>query len=233
MDPSGFPTGGNPPPPPGRSRPPQPPHLQPSSSPSPSPPKKQIQIQGPRPTALKVHQASHKIKKPPLPPQQQPVIIYAVSPKIIHTEVSDFMAVVQRLTGLSSGDFSGDGEVSPEARLAATEKASPRDRSSASIEEGDNLMGMLEGVEISQIPGILSPAPGMLPPVPSGFFSPVTDPKFFYDINSPFGSSSFVASPSTLLSAPIFSPLPSPDIFNLLMDFEEEKRGEGVEEVEE
>ncbi|KAJ9177785.1 hypothetical protein P3X46_012958 [Hevea brasiliensis] len=232
MDPSGFATGGNLPPPPGRSKPQQPPPLQPSSSQSPT--KKQNQIQGLRPPALKLHQVSNKIKKPPRPPaQQQPVIIYAVSPKIIHTEVSEFMAVVQRLTGLSSGDFSGDGEVSPEARLAATEKASPRERSSTSIEERNDLMDMLEGVEIGQIPGILSPAPAMLSPVPSGFFSPVTDPKFFYDMSSPYGSNSFIYSPSGLLSAPMFSPLPSPDIFNLFMDHEEEKREEGEEEEEE
>ena len=43
----------------------------------------------------------------------------------------------------------------------------------------NDLMGIVEGVEIGQIPGILSLAPGMLPPVPPGFFSLVTDPNFF------------------------------------------------------
>ena len=43
----------------------------------------------------------------------------------------------------------------------------------------NDLMGMVEGVEISQILGTLSMAPGMLPPVPLGFFSPLIDPNFF------------------------------------------------------
>ncbi|XP_050217874.1 uncharacterized protein LOC126668735 [Mercurialis annua] len=83
----------------------------------------------PRPSALKV-QDSHKIKKPPLPPPQRPVIIYAISPKIIHTKKSKFMVVVQRLTRLSSCNFSaGDGQISPLSRLVATEKVSLGKRS--------------------------------------------------------------------------------------------------------
>ncbi|XP_066326173.1 uncharacterized protein [Miscanthus floridulus] len=67
------------------------------------------ELQGPRPAPLKVRKDSHKIKKPP-PPQpggeggpvqqvRQPVIIYTVSPKVVHAEPSEFMSVVQRLTG--------------------------------------------------------------------------------------------------------------------------------------
>lgn len=41
---------------------------------------------------------SHKIKKHP----QEPVVIYMVSPKVIHVEASEFMGLVQRLTGPSS-----------------------------------------------------------------------------------------------------------------------------------
>ncbi|XP_065873082.1 protein MKS1 [Euphorbia lathyris] len=193
--------------------------------------KKHHQILGPRPAPLKLKQASRKISKPPLPPPHQPLIIYSVSPKTIHTEVSDFMAVVQRLTGLSSTDFSCDAQVSPAARLAATEKASPSPRTntnardvsvSVSVSDSDaHLMNIVQGLEIAQIPGILSPEPAMLPPVPSGFFSPVTDPNFFNDlINSPYGNiGSYAMSPSGLLSASVVSPLPSPDIFKLFMDF--------------
>lgn len=75
------------------------------------------ELQGPRPAPLKVRKDSHKIKKPPVaPPQQQPtaapiqhrppVIIYAVSPKVIHTNPSEFMSLVQRLTGSSSSSSS-------------------------------------------------------------------------------------------------------------------------------
>ncbi|KAJ4838244.1 hypothetical protein Tsubulata_011311 [Turnera subulata] len=236
MDPPHYFTGGkppHPPPPPQQQQHHQ--YHQPSSQPPPAP-KKQVQLQGPRPTALKLHQDSHKIKKPPLPPpRQQPVIIYAVSPKVIHTEVSEFMSVVQRLTGLSSGNFSDDGAVSPAARLAATEKlASPREfmrpsaASSAAGGDGSSaadIMGMVEGLQVGgQAPGILSPGPAMLPPVPTGFFSPAADPSpsFFNDM-SPFfsgASSGFMASPSSafLSSNTIVSPLHSPDFFNLFMD---------------
>ncbi|XP_010680147.2 protein MKS1 [Beta vulgaris subsp. vulgaris] len=75
------------------------------------PPRKELQ--GPRPAPLKVRKESHKIRKPPvapsafppqhqqLPPQppRQPVIIYTVSPKVIHTHPNEFMTLVQRLTG--------------------------------------------------------------------------------------------------------------------------------------
>ncbi|KAI5582711.1 hypothetical protein BDE02_07G102600 [Populus trichocarpa] len=205
MDPYRYPTTGKPPPP---------------------PPKKQLQIQGPRPSALKLNQDSHKIKKPPPPPPKQPVVIYAVSPKIIHTEESNFMAVVQRLTGLSSGDFFHDGSVSPAARLAATEKASPRELtrpSNTQDSSDDDLMEMLKEVGAGQIPGILSPAPAMLPPVPTGFFSPAsTDANSQSFLNDNFNMSPFfMASPSGLFPGPsIVSPLRSPDIFSsLFMDF--------------
>uniref|UniRef100_A0A6N2KVD5 VQ domain-containing protein n=1 Tax=Salix viminalis TaxID=40686 RepID=A0A6N2KVD5_SALVM len=177
MDPFQYPTTGKPP-----QRPPPP------------SPRRQLPIQGPRPAALRLNQDSHKIKKPPLPPQRQaPVIIYAVSPKIIHAEESNFMAVVQRLTGLSSDDFSHDGSVSPAARLAATEKGSCHRHQA------------------------------MLPPVPTGFFSPAStgaDSLSFLNDNYSM-SPLFMAGPSGLFpGSGIVSPLHSPDIFSsLFMDF--------------
>ncbi|KAJ6366339.1 hypothetical protein OIU77_002842 [Salix suchowensis] len=132
MDPNRYPTTGKPPP----------------------PPRKPIQIQGVRPSALKIHQDSHKIKKQPPPPPKEPVIIYAVSPKIIHTEESNFMSVVQRLTGLSSDNFFHDGSVSPAARLAATEKASPRELARPSTthdSSNDDLMELLKEMDVGQI----------------------------------------------------------------------------------
>ncbi|KAJ6289260.1 hypothetical protein OIU76_025134 [Salix suchowensis] len=200
MDPNRYPTTGKPPP----------------------PPRKPIQIQGVRPSALKIHQDSHKIKKQPPPPPKEPVIIYAVSPKIIHTEESNFMSVVQRLTGLSSDNFFHDGSVSPAARLAATEKASPRELARPSTthdSSNDDLMELLKEMDVGQFPGILSPAPAMLPPVPTGFFSPgstdATSPSF---LNDNFNMSPFImASPSGLFPGPsIFSPLRSPDFFSSL-----------------
>ncbi|KAG5245051.1 hypothetical protein OIU76_002803 [Salix suchowensis] len=209
MDPFQYPTTGKPP-----------------QRPTPPSPKRQLHIQGPRPAALRLNQDSHKIKKPPLPPQRQPVIIYAVSPKIIHAEESNFMAVVQRLTGLSSADFSHDGSVSPAARLAATEKTSPKEitrPSTINDYSNDDLMDIIEGLDFSQFPGILSPAPAMLPPLPTGFFSPAStgaDSQSFLNDNYSM-SPLFMAGPSGLFpGSGIVSPLHSPDIFSsLFMDF--------------
>ncbi|CAF2100503.1 unnamed protein product [Brassica rapa] len=158
--------------------------------------KRQLQIYGPRPSPLSVHKDSHKIKKPPKhpapPPQhhhrdqaplyapREPVVIYAVSPKVVHTTTSDFMNVVQRLTGISAGVFheSGNGgDVSPAARLAATENASPRggkEPTAAAKEETVEIaMAMEEAAEFSgYAPGILSPSPAMLPTASAGIFSP-------------------------------------------------------------
>ncbi|KAF7830653.1 Protein MKS1 [Senna tora] len=53
------------------------------------------EVQGPRPSPLKIKKESHKMMK-------KPIIIYTVSPKIIHTTPADFMNLVQRLTGSNS-----------------------------------------------------------------------------------------------------------------------------------
>ncbi|WRX11088.1 VQ - like 7 [Theobroma cacao] len=206
------------------------------------PSKRQLQIQGPRPTPLKVSKDSHKIKKPPHPPshaagpaaaaaadqrRREPVIIYAVSPKVIHAEESDFMSIVQRYTGLSSGNFSGDGDVSPAARLAATEKASPSSREKIGDVGVAGEGGMEEGL-IRAPPGILSPAPETLPAVAAGtffspavaggtFLSPASEARMMsalHDWSPMLHGSGFMGSPSALLSGPLISsPTLSPDFF--------------------
>lgn len=228
----------------------QPPESSSDGSPSPT----RRQLQGPRPPQLRVRKDSHMIKKPPIAPQpshpqapprppqhaaagpsqsRQPVIIYAVSPKVIHTTVTDFMSLVQRLTGSSSGDHASSsssanrGDVSPAARLASIERTSPRERErDREREVASDIMGMVEGIEVGQghNPGILSPAPATLPPISPGyFFSPRSDPHGFsilQDLSSPFnpfnqGNNMFMTSPSTLFSAPMASPSPSSfDLFN-------------------
>ncbi|KAF5194638.1 hypothetical protein FRX31_015776 [Thalictrum thalictroides] len=45
-----------------------------------------------------------KNQSPSSSQQRQPVIIYTHSPKVIHTKARDFMALVQKLTGLSHSD---------------------------------------------------------------------------------------------------------------------------------
>ncbi|XP_076899267.1 protein MKS1-like [Bidens hawaiensis] len=208
-------------------------------------------LQGPRPAPLRVHKDSHKIRKPPVvphphnhhPPQQQqqqfrpPVIIYTVSPKVIHTTSNEFMNLVQRLTGPSApsptGQYSGfqddGGAVSPAARFASIEKAvkSPDGRKPAQTSE----LLSPEGLELSCFPGILSPAPGSLLPVPANFFSPLTN-DFFHGLspvinnnwnnygNNLDGSNYFIPSPSNLLSSHIISPTtPNVDLFHSLFDF--------------
>ncbi|EOA32835.1 hypothetical protein CARUB_v10016148mg [Capsella rubella] len=75
----------------------------------------------PSPSTLKVNKDSHVIKKPPAPSPsssssaaaakpRHPVIIYTHTPKIIHTNPKDFMALVQKLTGMSRSDEDPGGK---------------------------------------------------------------------------------------------------------------------------
>lgn len=156
------------------------------------------ELQGPRPAPLKVRKDSHKIRKPPMAPQQAahhappnhhpshapPVIIYTVSPKIIHADPNEFMSLVQRLTGPNSSPSTSalpfqesGGAISPAARFASIEKTnrSPDGRKQQGFDDGGGV-GFVEGIEIErrtgQFPGILSPNPNALPTiVPPNFFS--------------------------------------------------------------
>ncbi|KAE8676552.1 putative Ankyrin repeat family protein [Hibiscus syriacus] len=194
-------------------------------------PNRQLQIQGPRPAPLKVSKDSHKIRKPPYPPshaafgqppaaaavpdqRRQPVIIYAVSPKVIHANESEFMSIVQLYTGLSSGDFSGASDVSPAARLAVTERASPspREKIVDSRIMGDG--GMDEGL-IRPPTGILSPAPETLPAVSTGiFFTPTSEARMM----SPWHDWSPMIHGSGFMMSPLISS-PNSDIFAQIWNF--------------
>ncbi|XP_057503759.1 protein MKS1-like [Actinidia eriantha] len=194
------------------------------------------ELLGPRPPPLRVHKDSHKIKKPPLVPahhhHRPPVIIYTVSPKVIHTNPSEFMKLVQRLTGTSSTCLTGG--ISPAARLASTEKTKmPLEKKNP---QNISDMGMAQdGVEISTelertslFPGILSPGPGALQPIPPNFFSPPSDhpsPMSFFQGLSPllqgnknFMEGSFMSSPSNLFTSQLTSPTPSLDLFSNFFD---------------
>ncbi|KAE8704386.1 cycloartenol Synthase-like isoform X1 [Hibiscus syriacus] len=193
------------------------------------------ELQGPRPTPLKVRKDSHKIKKPPLAPQpsqqqqiRPPVIIYTVSPKVIHTSPSGFMNLVQRLTGTTSlSDDQTGTAISPAARLAAIEKTkSPEGKRKQQINE-ENLE-LVQGMEIEMnpgveranlFPGILSPEPSSLHPISPIFFSPPSDPNsisFFDDLSRFMHSpSSFNIPPNYLIPSPT---TPSIDLFNNLFN---------------
>ncbi|WOK96470.1 hypothetical protein Cni_G05177 [Canna indica] len=205
------------------------------------------ELHGPRPTPLKVRKDSHKIKKPPVappPPQQpqpqpphqirRPVIIYTVSPKVIHTTPGDFMSVVQRLTGSAAAGVPpstshASQAFSPAARLAALEKAAKP--AAAKSERDLSDYGML-GAVLETFPGggILSPVPSSLPRISPSLFAPSTateqnqinllnelSPGFHGNYKSLLGMSSFLLSPNNLLSCGI---APSPaaaaywDLFN-------------------
>ncbi|ESQ48030.1 hypothetical protein EUTSA_v10021464mg [Eutrema salsugineum] len=207
--------------------------------------KRQLQICGPRPSPLSVHKDSHKIKKPPKhpapPPQhhhrdqappyaaREPVVIYAVSPKVVHTTASDFMNVVQRLTGISSGVFleSGSGgDVSPAARLAATENASPRGgkEPAAKDETVEIATAMEEAAEFGgYAPGILSPSPAMLPTASAGIFSPMIHQGGMFSPAIPPGlfSPAGLMSPFVMYSPGYASLAASPtfaEVFNHIWD---------------
>ncbi|KAL4273068.1 hypothetical protein GQ457_13G010590 [Hibiscus cannabinus] len=187
------------------------------------------ELQGPRPTPLKVRKDSHKIRKPPLAPQlsqqqpppqiRPPVIIYTVSPKVIHTNPSDFMNLVQRLTGsTSSSNDASSSAISPAARFATIEKTkTPEGRKQQAKEES---FEAVQGIEMNEranlFPGILSPGPNSLPPVSPIFFSPPSDPNavgFFHDL-SPFQRNfmeGFNISPNYLLPSPT---TPYTELFN-------------------
>ncbi|KAG0481064.1 hypothetical protein HPP92_011922 [Vanilla planifolia] len=192
-------------------------------------PRRELQLQGPRPSPLNVRKDSHKIKKTPPPPpppssetaaplpqRRSPVIIYTVSPKVIHTEPSEFMSLVQRLTGVSSS-----------SAPAAEEDDSAAEKTSL----GARIIGPSGEYEAEKVvsPKILS----LLPPssTASGspsLFSPSEEmsPLNFMNELSPglqgnraFLEGNFLNSPSNLLSTPT---LTSPTTFwDLLNQFKE------------
>ncbi|XP_020573583.1 protein MKS1-like [Phalaenopsis equestris] len=225
-------------------------------------PRRQLQLQGPRPSPLRVSKESHKIKKPPLPPPQldpppiapsqdsrEPIIIYTISPKVIHVEPSNFMDLVQRLTGPRFPDPQTPPAetLSPAAKLATIHRTiqSPgadRPASSSSVADLD-VLNDLSTDRCCYIPGILSPVPANLPPISPAFFSPSyidsSFQNFLHDL-SPAGFQVGRSSPGGSIAGGVgvgggnfwnssgnfFSPsvVPSPgvaawDLFNQFQDF--------------
>ncbi|KAM3271611.1 hypothetical protein ACQJBY_042045 [Aegilops geniculata] len=223
-----------------------------------SPRSRQLQLQGPRPPRLSVSKDSHKVRKPPVVPlpygaRQQapnnhhqqaqpqpraPVIIYDASPKVIHTQPGEFLALVQRLTGpgapaqSSTEDAAEPSAVppqfqpqeslfSPAARYAAIERSvRPLPPGPAPYAAGSwlDLDGFAEVLGPGR-PGILSPVPSALPAAASaGLFSPLpfdTSSLSWLNDLSPFLASAgardappFASSPGGLLLATPTMPSP-------------------------
>ncbi|KAG6487364.1 protein MKS1-like [Zingiber officinale] len=214
------------------------------------------ELQGPRPSPLKVGKDSHKIRKPPIAPPRHhhppaadppparprgPVIIYTVSPKIIHINPSEFMTLVQRLTGSNSSTANPpplpqpplppSGAISPAARIASFERstaasASPRvrdTRAQPGVSDRWEIGGGPTLDRTASFPGILSPVPSSLPPIsPALFTPPAFDPSvisFFHELSpifaNNFNGNIFSNSPiPNLLATPT---VPSPGAFWDLM----------------
>ncbi|GJM98033.1 hypothetical protein PR202_ga15007 [Eleusine coracana subsp. coracana] len=81
---------------------------------------------------LGVHAASRKIGKQQ---DRKPVIIYMVSPKVIHVEAHEFMPLVQRLTGPDSGGR-GDRKGSRPSTSGGGASSSPTAARSSREQEG-------------------------------------------------------------------------------------------------
>ncbi|KAI4988478.1 hypothetical protein ZWY2020_030108 [Hordeum vulgare] len=215
-----------------------------------SPRSRQLQLQGPRPPRLSVSKDSHKIRKPPVVPlphghgarqlqvapanrHQQaqpraPVIIYDASPKVIHTQPGEFLALVQRLTGPGAPAHQCSAEdhpsavpvppqfqppFSPAARYAAIERSvrplppGPAPYSGCWLD----IDGFAEVLGPGR-PGILSPVPSALPLAASpGLFSPLpfdTGSLSWLNDLSPFLASASASSPGGLLLATPTMPSP-------------------------
>ncbi|KAG2572066.1 transcription initiation factor TFIID subunit 4-like [Panicum virgatum] len=182
------------------------------------------QLQGPRPPRLNVRMESHAIRKPsgsaglapaaaaqgaapprrerddqqqqhaPAPPRA-PVIIYDASPKVIHAKPSEFMAIVQSLTGPGSGapqqqrqerhrrqadddilllDQAAAAFLPPELMLSPSAAMSPAARL-ATIERSvrpapDHDAGVFPGADDGTLAAVLGPLarhPSILSPLPS------------------------------------------------------------------
>lgn len=127
-------------------------------------------INGPRPMPLRINKDSHMIHKPPSNPsshqsatdatsavknhgqsaarRHQPVIIYTHSPKVIHANASDFMALVQKLTGLTRAE-EGEGDRAAKSE-AMKEEDSYSDEKDCSVNNNNNL-GYVENSETTSV----------------------------------------------------------------------------------
>ncbi|XP_021736263.1 VQ motif-containing protein 20-like [Chenopodium quinoa] len=113
----------------------------------------------PPPSSLKVNRDSHMIKKSlgpssaKLNQQQQqqqqrgPVIIYTHSPKVIHTNPRDFMALVQKLTGMSRNEEAGTSSKESESTVPNHESdaANVDYTLQHQHQDNNNYMGKVEG----------------------------------------------------------------------------------------
>ncbi|KAI0507737.1 hypothetical protein KFK09_013865 [Dendrobium nobile] len=129
----------------------------------------------PPPPSLGLCNASHTIKKPPLPPKfpppRHPVIIHDSAPKIIRVRPENFKAVVQRLTGAPTR--ANYNPLSPPSQTTTIQKKSGQE--GPTIDVGSGPRNKPAGIT-----WILPPVfPASLPPIPHAYFVP-TFPSLLY-----------------------------------------------------
>jgi MAP kinase substrate 1 len=136
-------------------------------------------LQGPSPAPLGVRRDSHNIRK-----ARQPVIIYTASPKVVHAEPSEFMSVVQRLTGAPSSSLpeppaGGHQHSLQPFPLLPSSSSLPhfpfqlhhhQQQAAARLDavpsSGGGVFDVVGGHSLPPLPSILPPVPGSLPAVP-------------------------------------------------------------------
>lgn len=139
------------------------------------------------PPPLKINKDSHFIKKSSAsaaaaatsssspPSHRHPVIIYTHSPKIIHTHPRDFMALVQKLTGLSrssddnstengNGSSEEENNNSNSNNIKSCKTAGNDDESTSVITTDDNCGG--GSIGDGQVNSCFVPPPIFEPPNP-------------------------------------------------------------------
>lgn len=106
---------------------------------------KGVMINGPRPSQLKIKNPNHSFVQKHST-KRQPVIIYTHSPKIIHAQARDFMALVQKLTGLSRSEdektaaSESEGSLSEETKDCGGKNIVYEDSESSSVLTDDKFV---------------------------------------------------------------------------------------------
>ena len=185
-------------------------------------------IKGPRPSPLKINKESHVIHKPSFSSspssvsdcvattmyrqqQRQPVIIYTHSPKIIHTEARDFMALVQKLTGQTGSNDDDD-------QTAALPKAQKSEESLCAKGNDHNKVMKPVGHDDNESSSALTDKNYGDIKSSSSSFSPILDQNNPYFADIPLftpNSANFVCSPWPVYRYPD-SAFVSPNIGNLM-----------------
>ncbi|XP_027367734.1 VQ motif-containing protein 8, chloroplastic-like [Abrus precatorius] len=165
-------------------------------------------INGPRPSPLVINNHSQLIRKssvsstcvvadPKLHKQQRrPIIIYTQSPKVIHTKAQDFMALVQRLTGMSRTNDVKEASENFGSSLSDGSNNNSNETSSAlrrgdetCIEGGANVQYNSSNLDFVDMP--------LFTPSSSDFFCSSARSVYKYS-DSPYGILGTLISPSGL-----------------------------------